>query len=81
MISAVAENILGFIMELIFRIIIEVLFFYSGEIIRFVLTLGRKQIQWGYYSDASVTKCILITELSTWVGFAFWLSLFAFVTN
>lgn len=81
MVSDIAEGILGIILELIFRIIIEVLFFYTGEIILSVLTLGRKTIQWDYYSDASVTKWMLITELSTWVGFTFWLLLFAFFTN
>ena len=81
MISDVVEGILGLILELIFRIIIEILFFYTGEIVLFVLTVGNKKIQWNYYSDDSVTKWMLMTELSTWVGFAFWLSSIAYFTN
>ncbi len=81
MISDIAEGIFCFIIECIFRLIIEVLFFYTGEIILSVVTVGRKKIKWNYYSEESVTKWVLLTEASTWVGFSFWLSLFAVFTN
>ena len=81
MISDIAESVFCFIIECVFRLIIEVLFFYTGEIALSVVTLGKKEIQWNYYSDESVTKWMLLTEFSTWVGFAFWLSVFAFFTN
>ncbi len=81
MIGDVVENIVSFIVECLFRLIIEILFFYTGEIVLSVLTFGKKKIQWNYYSGESMTRWMLLTEMSTWVGVAFWLALFAFFTN
>lgn len=81
MISDIVEGVFCFIIECIFRLLIEILFFYTGEISLSVITLGKKEIQWNYYSGESVTKWMLLTEFSTWVGFVFWLSVFAFFSN
>ena len=80
MVSDIVEGVFEFIIECIFRLIIEILFFYTGEIILSAITLGKKNVKWNYYSEASVTKWMLMTELSTWVGFAFWLASIGFFT-
>ena len=81
MISDVVESIFCFIIELLFRIIVEVIFFYTGELVLSVITIGSKQPRWDYYSNESVTKFMLMTELSTWVGFAFWFGILIYFTN
>jgi hypothetical protein len=64
MISALVEIIIKFV----FRCIVEVLCFYTGEIILSMLTAGIKKPRWNYYSDASVTKFYIPTEISVWIG-------------
>ncbi len=68
MISDAIEGILGFI----FRIILEIVCFYTGEIFLSLITFGHKRPRWDYYSNSSVTKWMIMTEFSTWVGGAFW---------
>lgn len=79
MINAVVEGILEFILELFFRFIIEVVCFYTGEIILSIVTFGRKKPRWDYYSDEAITKWILLTDLSTCIGIAFWLFAIGFI--
>ena len=61
------------ILRFIFDILIEVLFFYTGEIVLFMVTFGKKKPRWDYYANESTSKWVILTELSTWVGIAFWL--------
>lgn len=81
MIIDVVEGIFGFMVEFMFRLVVEILFFYTGEIVLSVLTLGKKKIRWDYYSDVSVTKWMIITELSSWGGVAFWLFCIVFAAR
>ena len=81
MIGDVIEGILGFIVEFIFRCVIEIACFCTGEIVLFVVTIGNKKPRWDYYHDESVTKWMLMTELSTWVGMAFWIFTIGFVAR
>lgn len=73
MIGSVIEGILEFIIESIFRLIIEIICFYTGEIILFTVTAGNRKPRWDYYSGESVTRWILMTELSTCIGIFFWI--------
>ena len=77
MLSDVVEGILKFI----FHLFIEVVCFYTGEIILFILTIGRKKPRWDYYSEASVTKFVIMTEISVWIGMAFWVLIIGFVAR
>ena len=68
MLDEIAEGIV----KLIFQFILETICFYTGEIILFILSFGRKKPRWDYYSDAPLSKWIIITEISLWIGAAFW---------
>jgi hypothetical protein len=68
MLDDIAEGIIKFV----FQIIIEIICFYTGEIILFILTFGYKKPRWDYYSDASLPKWIILTEISFWIGALFW---------
>ena len=79
MLNAAIEGILEFIVELIFRLIIEILCFYTGEIVLSVVTIGKKKPRWDYYSGESTTKWMLLTDLSTCIGIFFWIFTIGFV--
>jgi hypothetical protein len=69
MLDDVVEGVVGFL----FHLFVEIICFYTGEIILYVITFGRKKPRWDYYSDASPSKWIILTEVSTWIGIIFWI--------
>ena len=77
MISEVIEGIL----EFIFRLFVEIVCFYTGEVVLTVVTIGQKKPRWDYYSNESITKWMLMTELSTWAGAAFWIFTIGFIAR
>jgi len=74
MLGEVAEGIITFVIELIFRIIVEILCFYIGEIVLSVITLGKKRIRWDWYANESATKWMLLSDFSVMIGIVFWIS-------
>lgn len=62
-----------FIWVFIIEVILEVFFFYTGEIILLLLTLGRRKPQWTNDRDESSSKLLVLADFSTWIGIAFWL--------
>ena len=77
MLSDVVEGIL----EFIFHLFIEVVCFYTGEIILYLLTIGKKKPRWDYYVEASPTKFVIMTEISVWIGMAFWIFTIGFIAR
>jgi hypothetical protein len=77
MLSDVVEGIL----EFLFHVFIEIICFYTGEIILYLLTLGKKKPRWDYYTGASPTKFVIMTEISVWIGFAFWILTIGFIAR
>ena len=67
------DDVVGGILQFIFHIFIEIICFYTGEIIVFIITFGHKKPRWDYYSDVSLSKWIILTEISFWIGAAFWI--------
>lgn len=75
------HSIIEGILEFIFRFIIEIICFYTGEIIISLVTLSKKKPRWNYYTDVSTTKFIILTEISVWIGIAFWIFIIGFITK
>lgn len=59
-----------FISELLF----DILFFYTGEILLFIVTFGHKKPRWDYYTNERGSKFVIFSELSEWIGILFWFS-------
>jgi len=66
------EDIAGGILRFIFQFILETICFYTGEVVLFILSFGRKKPRWDYYADASLSRWIILTEISLWIGATFW---------
>ena len=71
--EGVVKTIFKGILRFLFELIVEFFLFYTGEIVLFVLTFGKKKPRWNYCADESPSKWVIFTELSTWIGIAFWL--------
>jgi hypothetical protein len=69
MMSDIIEGILQFL----FHCFIEIICFFTGEIILYLLTFGYKKPRWNYYTDASPSTSVIMSELSVWIGMAFWI--------
>lgn len=69
---AFIEDVVEGIIRFVFHLIVEVVFFYTGELILYVLTLGRKKPRWDYYSRESPFRWAVLTEISWWIGFVVW---------
>ena len=77
--EGVARGVIRTILEILFRVIVEFILFYSGEILIFFITLGRRKPRWDYYSSEKASQFVIFTELSVWLGFAFWLFIAWFI--
>lgn len=74
-------DVIGGILEFLLHIFVEVICFYTGEIILFIITFGYKKPRWDYYSEVSASKWVIITEISSWIGAAFWLILVIYLAR
>jgi len=52
----------------------EILFALTGEIILFIVTLGRHSPRWDLYASERPQWFVLFSEVSTWIGIVFWLT-------
>lgn len=80
-IEGTVKGVLKGTLRFAFQIVVEVLFFYTGEIVIFVITFGKRKPRWNYYSDESASRFVIFIEGSTWIGFAFWLFVAWFINS
>jgi hypothetical protein len=76
-----ASDIIQGILEFLFYLFIEIICFYTGEIILSIISWGKKKPRWDYYADASAAKFVIFTEISTWIGMAFWVFIIGIVAR
>jgi len=72
----IADGTLKVIFRFIIHVLFEIVFFYTGEIILYVISFGKKKPRWDYYAEEKPSIFILFTELSVFIGIATWLFLF-----
>lgn len=63
---------MSWLIEEIFFIIVEVVFMWSGEVILFVITLGRRKPRWDLYIKENSITWSIQTGLSFAVGVIGW---------
>lgn len=68
---------MSFITEFLFDVVFGAFFCWTGEIILFVCTFGRRTPRWDLYTRESPTRFVVFSELSTWIGLAFWITVAA----
>ena len=77
MISSTIEGLL----EIIIQVVFETVMFYTGEIVLFIITFGRKKPRWDFYSDKKPTTWAVMTEFSALVGLIFWILIIAWIAR
>lgn len=60
------------LVELVFWLVVEILFWGTGELILFLVSFGRRKPRWGLYKREQPARSIFLFELSFWVGAFFW---------
>ncbi len=63
---------LEIILEFLFWLVFEVLFVWTGEVILYLITLGKHRPRWDLYTEESPSRFVIFSELSFWVGVVFW---------
>ena len=67
--------------EFIIKFFLEIVFFYTGEIILFLISFGRKKPRWDYYTNATASKFVVFTEISEWIGLLFWIAIIVLIVK
>ena len=70
-------DILEEIAKFLFRSVFEILFTWTGEIVLFLATLGKHKPQWDLYTKESPSRFVIFSEISLWIGMAFWIAVIA----
>ena len=70
--SEVVGTIFEVVFEFIFHVIFDIIFFYTGEFILSIVTLGKHKIQ---ESPFNTGRNNIIYGKSVFIGFMFWLFL------
>lgn len=65
------------IAKFLFRVIFEVILTWTGEIVLFLITFGRHRPRWNLYANESSGKFVIFSEVSLWIGIAFWVFVIA----
>jgi len=67
--------------EAIFDTLFGTIFYVTGEIVLFAVTLGRHKPRWDFYTKESPSTFVILSELSAWVGIVFWLAVLTLGTK
>jgi hypothetical protein len=60
-----------------FRLIFEILFSWTGEVVLFIISFGKHKPRWDLYSEESPSRFVIFSEISLWIGLAFWIAAIA----
>ena len=63
---------------IILALMFEVFIYYTGEVVLYALTLGRRQPRWDFMAYEKGSKYIINRDLSTIIGIFFWVVFIAF---
>ena len=65
------------IAEFLFHIVLEIFLTWTGEIVLFVITFGKHKPRWDLYTKESPSRFVIFSEISLWIGMAFWIAVIA----
>lgn len=65
------------IIKFVFWLLFAILFAWTGEIVLFVITLGKHKIQWDLYVNKSPIRFTIFSEVSLWIGLGIWVFIVA----
>jgi hypothetical protein len=69
--------ILEEIAEFVFHFVFEILFTLTGEIVLYLITFTKHKPRWDLYTEESPSRFVIFSEISLWIGMAFWIAVIA----
>ena len=69
------------VLEFLFYVVFGAIFCWTGEIILFILTLGKHKPRWDLYTKESPSRFVIFHEISEWIGMIFWFSVLVLVVK
>jgi hypothetical protein len=63
--------------KFILQVLLEAFFTWTGEIVLFVITLGKHKPRWDLYTKESPSRFVIFSEVSLWIGITFWIAAIA----
>jgi hypothetical protein len=69
-----------FVLDLLFTLLIEVLLVCTGEVLRFVFTLGRRKPTLQFWRESPRARLPALMSASALVGFLFWVTVLLCLT-
>ena len=45
----------------------------TGELVLFAITFGHHKPRWDLYTSERPSRFVLLSDVSTWIGLAFWI--------
>ncbi len=67
--------------KFLFRFVVETVFFYTGEVTLYVASWGGRKPRWDFYAGEPPAKFIVLSEITTWIGFMIWVLTIGFVAK
>ena len=67
------RGVFGAVLRFLVWLVAEIFLFYTGELVLYALTLGRRKPRWHTYSNENMTRIWFLTDLNVLVGAVFWL--------
>ncbi len=64
------------LLEIILGTIFKIFTCWTGEVVFFLFTLGKRKPRWNLYTNEDAKKFHYLSEISFWVGFVFWVVVF-----
>ena len=77
----VLDDIADGVLRFLLHFVIEIVFFYTGECVLYVVTFARKKPRWDYYVHERPLKFVVRTEISWWIGFLLWVFLIGWIVR
>lgn len=69
------SSFLAEILKTVAQLVLEIISVWTGEIILWLVTLGRHKPRWDFYTRQSSGEFVLFSEVSAWIGLIFWFSI------
>jgi len=66
------EDIILGIGKFLGRFFLEIPIMWTGEILLFLFSFGKRKPRWDLYADESGGKFVIFTDISLWIGAIFW---------
>ena len=63
--------------KFILRVIFEAFLTWTGEIVLFIVSFGKHKPRWDLYTEESPSRFVIFSEISLWIGTAFWIAAIA----